>query len=197
MHVYYIKKSASPDSGRSRRGYRRNPGRSPDYSQQSTNTTRTTVPQTSSSRIIRGADYSPVSMKEPTTSPPLKRKEVQDTDPILPTIPPSRKRAPRKPYQIETQKLTSSSLPTSRHDPAEHDDSSLPGHLERLAVEIWQLLKGMPPGPRFVCIAILICLSLILHILLQVFASWVNLIYLITGIIASIIVIYEFVKRSN
>jgi hypothetical protein len=184
MHVYDPGKSANSNNGRLKRRSRFHP-------------VRTTAPPTSSSEIRYNPDYLHMSLKEPITTPPPGRKIIQDTDPILPRMTPSPRRAPRKPYQIETQKLSSPPLPTSRHDPAEHDDSSLPGHLKRLAVEIWQLLRNTPPGPRLMMIAILICLFLFVHFLLQVFASWVNLIYLITGIIASIIVIYEFVKRSN
>jgi hypothetical protein len=98
---------------------------------------------------------------------------------------------------METQKLTSSPLPMSRRNSEEKDDASLPDHLKRLAVEIWQLLKNTPRGPRLMMIAILICLFLFVHILLQIFNSLETPLYLITGIIASIIVIYEFVKRRS
>jgi hypothetical protein len=197
MHVYYFKKSARRDSGRSRRRSRYSPRRSTVYMYWPVNTPRTTAPLNSSPRIRHGADYSPVSMKEPTTSPPAKRKEIQDTDPVFPAMPPVRGRVPRKLYQIETQKLGSPPLPMSRRNSEEKDDASLLDHLKRLAVDIQQLLKNIPPGPRLMMIAILICLFLFVHILLQIFNSLETTLYLITGIIASIIVIYEFVKRRS
>ena len=198
MHIYYIKKSARRDSGRSRRRSRYSPRRSTVYMYRPVNTPQTTAPLNSSPRIGYGADYPPVSMKEPITPPPLKRKEIQDTDPILPKMPPIRRHAPGKLYQIETQKLSSPPLPMSRPDPAEHDDSSLLAHLKRIAAEIRQLLENTPRGPRLMMIAILICLFIFVHILLQIFNSLETPLYLITGITASIIVIYEFViKRSN
>ncbi len=197
MHIYYTKKRANPGSGRSRRGYRRSPGRTTDYRQQPANPPRTTAPTPSSSRIIHGTDYSPARIKEPITSPPLTRNVMQNTDPALPRMVSGQRRIPREPYSVDTQKLTAYPLPIRRQVPAENDDPSLFGHLKRLGVEIQGLFKEMPPGPRFVCIAILACLSFILHLLLQAFASWINLIYLITGIVASIIVIVEYLKKKS
>jgi len=189
MHTYHIKRQGNQDNQQQRRGYRRSPGRPTDSWQQPATPTWTTIPPPSSPEIRYGAGYTPARAKGPTTSPPLKPK-MASTDPELPKVAYRQSRVSRE-GQIEPQKLV----------PVENDESSLSDQLKCFAVEIEGSFKRMPRGPRLVSIAILICLFLALHILLQVLwqalASWINPIYLISGIIASAIVIYEFVKKNS
>src|SRR5579885_1174451 len=185
---YYSRKPDGRRKQRLRRWYRYTPRRRVDTWQQPPTPIRTpTPPSPSESRYAAG--YAPAQRQEPTTAPPLRRK-VMDTDPELPRIAAGQSHVPPRANQVHTQRLP----------PGENDESSLGTQLERFALEIERAFKRMGSRARFVTIIILICLFLVLHLWLQVFwllfhASWINPIYLLFGIIASAIVIYEFVRQ--
>jgi hypothetical protein len=180
MYIFYNRKHANPHRRQSGRGHRRLPGKPTDPWQQPATPIRTSAPPPSSPASRYAAGYAPAHSKEPTTAPPLRRK-VMNTDPELPGAAVRQRHVPPRAYQADTQKLSS----------GENDEPSLSGQLERFAIEIERSFKRMQPGARLVSLVILFGLFLVLHILWQVADSLINPIYLILGIITSIIIIYE------
>lgn len=63
----------------------------------------------------------------------------------------------------------------------------------------WALWREIPPLPRMVCIAVgigvLLVVSSLLNDLMQLVIPLVNAIYMLLGILASAVAIYEFGKR--
>ena len=128
-------------------------------------------------------------MKERGTSPPWKREK--NTDPELPSMVSRQGRVLR---EQDTQKIITFP-PEEKRQISVENDAPLSDHFESLAVEIQWLYKRL--RSIFWLIVILVCLTIILQVWLQEVATWINLIYAITGIIASIIVIIEFKKRNR
>lgn len=184
MHVYHTRQSKNSELGRLQRRSRYYPVRSTIYQLKETDATRVTAPLPLPPRARQGADFPKMNARRATISLAQRQEVVRDTDPLLPRMSARRNHA----------------SPPVRNGAPESNDTSLRYYLVRLALGIWKLLESTPPRPRFACaflfIAVLVVLSSIANALLQIIAPLATPVYIISGIIASVIVIYEFVIKK-
>jgi hypothetical protein len=82
----------------------------------------------------------------------------------------------------------------------EKQNKPLQAYLGYLIQGVWNLFREIPPLPRVVCailsISMLLVVSLLLNSLIQLVVPFMNIVYMILGILASAIAIYEFGKRQ-
>ena len=185
MHGYHTRQSKNSELGRLQRRSRYYTVRPTIYQPQETDATRATAPLPLPPRARQGADFPKMNARRATVSLTQRQEVMRGTDPLLPRMSAIRNRA---------------SLPVRNGTSEGKNDTSLRYYLVRLALGIWKLLESTPPRPRFACaflfIAVLFVLSSIVNALLQIIAPLATPVYIISGIIASFIVIYEFVIKK-
>jgi hypothetical protein len=196
MHQYYTGMSVDPPPAYLRRRSRLTRTRPVMYQPPVRNPTRPTIPLSSPSKISQNTYFPKRGRVMITTSLSPGRRTMPGTDPLLPSIRPTRNPTSQTLHQI-TEQDTNPTLPFELED-----DPSLRYQITRIARGIWQLLKDVPPGKRSILallgLGILIVLSWILNALGHFIDQFTNPLYIYSGITASAIVIYEFsIKKSR
>ncbi len=184
MYGYYKRKSNKSKIGQVQRRSRYQPTRPNLYQPGRTDATRTTAPLRDSPGDRQYTYFSNRNTRRVTSSLAPRQDVTRGTDPLLPRM---SARVDYEDFPIEIQ------TPRSRRDmPFRY-------YFLELILGIWNLFQTTPPKIQFVCvilcISVLILLSLLVHALLQIIAPLETPIYIISGIIASVIVIYEFIFK--
>lgn len=198
MHHYYTRKSVNPPSAQLRRRSRYSPARPVMYPPPVKNTTRSSTPLSLPSRISQNTDFSKKDRVMVTTSLSPGQRAMRGTDPLLPSISPTRNPTSQTLYRM-TEEDTYTPLPIRRR--MLEEETSLLSQITRIARGICQLLKDVSPGQRFILallgIVILIVLSSIMNALGHFIDQFTNPLYVYSGIIVSVLGIYEFVIKKS
>lgn len=199
MHQYYTGMSVNPPPAYLRRRSRLTRTRPLMYQPPVRNPTRPTIPLSSPSKISQNTYFPKRGRVMITTSLSPGRRTMPGTDPLLPSIRPTRNPTSQT-LELIAEEDTHPSLPIRRR--VLEDDTSLRYQFTHVAGGIWQLLKDVPPGQQFILtilgLVVLVVLSSIMNALGHFIDQFTNPLYIYSGIIVSVLGIYEFlIKKSR
>lgn len=200
MNGYYTGKRMNADRRQLQHNSKYYPVRSTTHPLQDPDTTQVTAPLRFSAEVEQASKFPPRRVERTTRVLSSDRRATRGTDPLIQRVPTMRDYPPRASSQMAPPKIPPSPSSGRNRVPKNKKNTPFQYHILRIALGIWNLFKETPPGPRLACIflgiGLLLLVSTIANAFIQITAPFLGPIYIILGIIASIIVIYECLSKQ-